>query len=89
MTPTAALANIRQKMLDIGQFTIDITHYHTHLVHSDKGSVMVKHSLKARNLIMLGRKGALSCLLHWSPKFYNSVFLFIDSTTLGTVLIFD
>ena len=45
MTPTAALANIRQKMLDIGQFTIDIAHYHTHLVLSDKGCVKVKHNL--------------------------------------------
>ena len=26
----------------------------------------------------------MGCLLHWSPKFYNKVFLFVSLKTLGT-----
>ena len=26
----------------------------------------------------------MGCLLHWSPKFYNNVFLFVGIATLGT-----
>ena len=32
------------------------------------------------------REGILGCLLHYFPKIYNNVFLFIDLTTLGTFI---
>ena len=35
-----------------------------------------------------GREGTLSCLLDWSPKFYNNVFLFLGAKTLGTFIEF-
>ena len=30
----------------------------------------------------------MGCLLHESPKFHNTVFLFVGLTTLGTLMIF-
>ena len=35
------------------------------------------------------KDGTMGCLLHWSPKFYNNVFLFVGLTTLGTLVNFD
>ena len=34
------------------------------------------------------REGTWGCL-HWYPKFYNNVFLFVGLTTLGTFIDFD
>ena len=36
-----------------------------------------------------GGGGALGCLIHLSPKFYNNIFLFVGSITLGTLVNFD
>ena len=38
---------------------------------------------------LAGWEGTLGCWLHWSPKFYNTVVLFIGSTTLGTLVNFN
>ena len=34
-------------------------------------------------------RGTRGCLLHWSPKFNNNVFLLVGLTTLGTSVNFD
>ena len=39
-------------------------------------------------LLYLRREGTLGCLLHFSPKFYNNVFLFVSLTTLGAFIEF-
>ena len=36
-----------------------------------------------------GKEGTIGCLLHQSPKIYNNVFVFVDLTTLGTLVNFD
>ena len=35
------------------------------------------------------RVGTLGCLLHWSSKLNNNVFLFVGFKTLGTLIKFD
>ena len=35
-----------------------------------------------------GRKGTLGSLLHYFPKFYNTICLFAGLTTLGTFIYF-
>ena len=38
--------------------------------------------------IFSGREGTFGCLLHYYPKFYNNVFIFVGLITLGTFIEF-
>ena len=42
--------------------------------------------IKWNLLIFTEGVGTLNCLLHQSPKFHNTVFLFVESTTSGTYI---
>ena len=44
--------------------------------------------IKKNNKYQRERKGTMG-ILHWSPKFYNNVFLLVDLKTLGTLVNFD
>ena len=45
-------------------------------------------SLQVYECFFLGREWTLGCLLYWSLKFYNNVFLLVGVTTLLTFVIF-
>ena len=48
-----------------------------------------RRRMSGRIYVVALREGTLSCLLNYSPKFYNFVFLFVCLTTLGTFIEFD
>ena len=51
--------------------------------------IILKHIISDLYIMINSRRERiLGCLLHWSQKFYNKVFLFVGLTTMGTFIEF-
>ena len=56
--------------------------------HSAEEEIKNTSSWQVEVLNFPGREGTLGCLLNWSPKFYNNIFLFVGLTLFGTFIKF-